>query len=46
MRADLETALGPLMKYQQSQTLSKETMMLRFMINGRIGRINKILGSN
>ncbi|HSS19039.1 MAG TPA: hypothetical protein VLL54_03100 [Pyrinomonadaceae bacterium] len=46
MRADLESALGPLMEYQHSQTLSKEFIMLRFMINGRIERINKILGGN
>jgi hypothetical protein len=46
MRADLEGALAPLSDFQQSQRLSKEKIMLRFMINGRIRRIEEILGKN
>lgn len=46
MRTDLESALTPLTQYQQSQKLSKEKIMLRFMINGRIKRIQEILGKN
>jgi len=46
MRADLESALVPLSEYQQSQRLSKEKIMLRFMINGRIKRIEEILAKN
>jgi hypothetical protein len=46
MRSDLESALEPLIRYKQDENATRATIMLGFMLNGRIKRIREILELN